>query len=99
MLLSLAVCSAQAVDLSLAGVFGGKAVLVIDGGAPRTLAPGARSPEGVKLLSVEGDRAWVDIDGRRVLPSDAPISPSHAEAGQPRPDPRHSLDQRTAGFG
>ncbi|MFX6186335.1 hypothetical protein ABTF43_17780, partial [Acinetobacter baumannii] len=57
---------AQAADVSLAGVFGGKAVLVIDGGAPRTLAPGARSPEGVKLLSVEGDRAWVDIDGRRV---------------------------------
>lgn len=57
---------ALAADVSLAGVFGGKAVLVIDGGAPRTLAPGARSPEGVKLLSVEGDRAWVEIDGRRV---------------------------------
>ncbi|MDY0057784.1 MAG: retropepsin-like aspartic protease [Methyloversatilis sp.] len=61
-----AASGAQAADVSLAGVFGGKAVLVIDGGAPRTLAPGARSPEGVKLLSVEGDRAWVDIDGRRV---------------------------------
>ncbi|PZU53953.1 MAG: TIGR02281 family clan AA aspartic protease [Thauera sp.] len=58
--------AAHAADVSLAGVFGGKAVLVIDGGAPRTLAPGARSPEGVKLLSVDGDRAWVDIDGRRV---------------------------------
>lgn len=56
---------AWALDVSLAGVFGGKAVLVIDGGAPRTLAVGARSPEGVKLLSVEGDRAWVEIEGRR----------------------------------
>jgi len=56
---------AYALDVSLAGVFGGKAVLVIDGGAPRTLAVGARSPEGVKLLSVEGDRAWVEIEGRR----------------------------------
>lgn len=65
-LVVLAVADVHAADVSLAGVFGGKAVLVIDGGAPRTLAPGARSPEGVKLLSVEGDRAWVDIDGRRV---------------------------------
>ena len=66
MLLSLAVCSAQAVDLSLAGVFGGKAVLVVDGGAPRTLAVGARSPEGIRLLSVDRDSAWVEVEGRRV---------------------------------
>jgi aspartyl protease family protein len=56
----------HAADVSLAGVFGGKAVLVIDGGVPRTLKPGAHSPEGVKLVSVEGDSAWVEIDSRRV---------------------------------
>lgn len=66
MLLSLADGSAQAADLSLAGLFGGKAVLVVDGGAPRTLAVGARSPEGIKLLSVERDSAWVEVEGRRV---------------------------------
>ena len=66
MLCVLPAFAAQAADVSLAGVFGGKAVLVVDGGAPRTLAPGARSPEGVKLLSVEGDSAWVEIDDRRV---------------------------------
>jgi aspartyl protease family protein len=66
MLFAMATVSAHAADVSLAGIFGGKVVLVVDGGAPRTLAVGARSPEGVKLLSVEGDSAWVDIDGRRV---------------------------------
>ncbi|AOF82131.1 clan AA aspartic protease, family protein [Methyloversatilis sp. RAC08] len=66
MLLSLAGGSAHAADLSLAGVFGGKAVLVIDGGAPRTLAVGARSPEGIRLLSVDRDSAWVEVEGRRV---------------------------------
>jgi aspartyl protease family protein len=56
---------AHAVNVSLAGVFGRKAVLVIDGGSPRTLAPGASSPEGVRLLSIEGDSVWVEIDGKR----------------------------------
>lgn len=65
-LVALLFCNASwALDVSLAGVFGGKAVLVIDGGQPRTLSVGARSPEGVKLLSVEGDSAWVDINGQR----------------------------------
>jgi aspartyl protease family protein len=66
MLLALAALPAQAADVSLAGVFGGKAVLVVDGGAPRTLGIGARSPEGIKLLSVERDSAWVEVEGRRV---------------------------------
>ncbi len=66
MLLAVVVFPAHALDISLAGVFGSKAVLVVDGGVPRTLAVGARSPEGVKLLSIEGDSAWVDVDGRRV---------------------------------
>ena len=52
--------------MSLAGVFGGKAVLVVNGGAPRTLVVGARSPEGIRLLSVERDSAWVEIEGRRM---------------------------------
>ncbi len=66
MLFALASIPAQAADVSLAGVFGGKAVLVVDGGVPRTLKPGAHSPEGVKLISVDGDSAWVEIESRRV---------------------------------
>jgi len=46
------------------GLFPGKAVLVIDGGAPRTVAVGA-SVAGVRLLAVDQDSATVDIGGKR----------------------------------
>lgn len=85
-LFALVPLSAAAADVSLAGVFGAKAVLVIDGGAPRTLGVGARSPEGVKLLSIEGDSAWVDIDGRRVkLRIGENVASSRSEGGGAQP--------------
>lgn len=56
---------AGATDVNVVGVFPGKAVLVINGAAPRTLAVGAKSTEGVKLLAVEGDSATLEIDGKR----------------------------------
>lgn len=43
----------------------GKAVLVIDGGRPRTLSVGQASPEGVKLISADSASAVVEIAGRR----------------------------------
>ncbi|MBS1209494.1 MAG: family clan aspartic protease [Proteobacteria bacterium] len=46
------------------GLFGGKAVLVIDGGAPRTLAVG-QSVGRVRLIEVGKDAATVDINGHR----------------------------------
>ncbi len=67
----LAICAALAspiagaIDVNVVGVFPGKAVLIINGGAPRTLAVGAKSAEGVKLLGVEGDSATLEIDGKR----------------------------------
>ncbi|HMV18484.1 MAG TPA: TIGR02281 family clan AA aspartic protease [Zoogloea sp.] len=56
---------AQATDVVLAGVFPGKALLVIDGRAPRAVASGAMTPEGVRVITVEGDAATVEVDGRR----------------------------------
>ena len=53
---------AQSVVLS--GSLGDKALLVIDG-APRTLAVGA-AVQGVRLVSVSGSKAVVDIKGQRV---------------------------------
>ena len=50
--------------VSLSGSLGGKALLMIDG-APRTLAVG-QSALGVKLLSVTGSDAVVEVGGRRV---------------------------------
>lgn len=64
--LGLCLCApAGAVDVAVAGVFPGKAVLVVGGGAPRTVSVGARTPEGVRLLAVEGETAVVEVDGRQ----------------------------------
>jgi len=49
----------------LAGVFPGKALLTIDGGAARTVAVGARTGEGVRVLAVDSDSATIEADGRR----------------------------------
>ena len=56
---------AQATDVNVIGLFPGKAVVVIDRGAPKTLAVGQRTPEGVVLLSADSDSATFEIDGKR----------------------------------
>jgi len=56
---------AQALEVSVAGVFPGKAILVVENGPPRTVAVGQKSPEGIKVLAVESDRAMLEIDGKR----------------------------------
>lgn len=67
-LLALAATSAFALDVSLIGTFGDKAaVLVIDGGAPRTVKVGQQA-SGVSVVAVERDRATIEVAGaRRVL--------------------------------
>jgi aspartyl protease family protein len=50
--------------VSLSGSLGDKALLIIDG-APRTVATGA-TVQGVKLVSVSGDGAVVELGGKRV---------------------------------
>ena len=56
---------AAATDVSLIGTFGTKAaILAVDGGAPKTLKVG-QSSGAVTLVSVEKDRATVDVDGKR----------------------------------
>ena len=62
---ALAACApAFAQSLSMSGSFGDKALLIIDG-APRTLAVGG-SASGVRLVSVNGSDAVVEVKGRRV---------------------------------
>lgn len=63
--LCMACCPAQAVDVGLAGVFPGKALLTIDGGAPRTVTVGTTTGEGVKVLSVDSDTATIEADGKK----------------------------------
>ena len=71
----LAACTAaQAQSVMLSGTIGSRAILVIDGGAPRTVAPGA-TVQGVRLVSVQGDQATVESGGQRlVLRMDQPVS-------------------------
>lgn len=71
----LAVTAAHAQDVALAGMLGGKALLVVNGGAPRAVAPG-ESHQGVQVVSVGRDEAVVDsAGGRRTLRlGEAPVS-------------------------
>lgn len=54
-----------AADVSVIGLFSNKAVLVVDGGKPRTLSAGQITPEGVRLISASSESAVVEINGRR----------------------------------
>jgi aspartyl protease family protein len=56
---------ALATDVTLVGLIGAKAIVVIDGGAPRTLAPGQKTAEGVTLLTAEKESASFDINGQK----------------------------------
>ncbi len=49
----------------MVGLFTNKAVVVVDGGAPRTLAVGQRTSEGITLLSIERDSATFDLAGTK----------------------------------
>ncbi len=55
----------MATTVSVVGLFPGKAVLVVDGGAPRTVAVGASLPGGVRLIAVDAETAVVDVEGAR----------------------------------
>mgnify|MGYP006377048053 CR=1 FL=1 len=64
LLCACAALPAWAVDVGVVGLFPGKAVLVIDGGAPRTVPVGA-NVGGVRLLAVDQGSATVEIGGKR----------------------------------
>lgn len=65
--------SAQSVGLS--GMLGSRALLIVDGSAPKSVAVG-ETFQGVKVVSTAGDQAVVDIGGKRVTlrVGDAPAS-------------------------
>lgn len=62
-------------SVGLAGVLGSKALIVVNGGPPRALAPG-ESHGDVRLLQLQGDTATLEVQGeRRVLRlGEAPVS-------------------------
>lgn len=63
----LALCACAAAygqSVALQGMLGGKALLIVDGAAPKTVAAG-ETHKGVKVLSTSGDEAVVEIAGKR----------------------------------
>ena len=55
---------ALAQEVGLAGIMGSKALLMINGAEPQTVRVG-ESLGGVKLLSIQGDQAVVEIGGKK----------------------------------
>jgi len=64
-LCAFAACAACATDVNVIGLFPGKAVVVINRGAPRTISAGQRTAEGVLLVSADSKGAVLEIDGKR----------------------------------
>lgn len=56
---------ALAADVALVGLLPGRAMVVIDGGKRQTVAVGAATTEGVKLVSIESGAAIFEIEGKR----------------------------------
>lgn len=56
-------CYAQ--ELSLVGLFPGKAVIVVNGGSPKTYAVGASITSGIKLAAVHENSITIDDQGKR----------------------------------
>lgn len=52
-------------QVNVVGLFQGKAILVVNGGKPRTLSVGDVSPEGIRLVSANSSQAVIEVDGVR----------------------------------
>lgn len=56
------VVSAQ--DVGLAGIMGSKAMLILNGGEPQSVAIG-QTLDGVKVMSIQGDQVMIEIAGKK----------------------------------
>lgn len=66
--------AAHAQSVTLTGTIGSRAILIVDGGAPKTVAVG-ETYQGVKLLSLQGEQATVEAAGKKLaLRMDTPVS-------------------------
>ena len=67
--------AAHAQSVALAGMLGSKALLVVNGSAPKTVAAG-ETHQGVKVISTSSDQAVIEQLGKRVTlrVGDAPVA-------------------------
>lgn len=77
--------TAHAQSVALAGMMGSKALLVVDGGAPKSVGPGD-SHQGIKVVSTAGDQAVIEQAGKRVTlrVGDAPVRTGNVGASAGR---------------
>ena len=66
--------AAQAESVLLTGSIGNRAILIVDGSVPKTVAPG-QTFQNVRVLSVQDGQAVVEVKGQRLtLRMDSPVS-------------------------
>ena len=73
---------ASAQSVALAGMLGSKALMVVNGTAPKAVAPG-ETHEGVKVISTRGDLAIVEQDSKRstLRVGEAPVNMGASKGG------------------
>ena len=84
LLIALGTGAAQAqTAVALAGILGSKALLVVNGSAPRGIATG-ETHQGVRVISVEKEQALVEVDGARrsLRLGEAPVSVGSRTGGR-----------------
>lgn len=64
-LLGFSAIQTQAANISVVGLFPGKAVLVIDGQSPKTYSVGSKVAPEIKLVNVDQEAAYFDSNGKR----------------------------------
>lgn len=74
--------AAHAQPVALAGMLGSKALLVVNGTAPKTVAAGD-THEGVKVISTSSDQAVIEQSGKRftLRMGEAPVHVGAAKSG------------------
>lgn len=72
----------HAQTVALAGMLGSKALLVVNGTAPKIVAAG-ETHEGVKVISTSGDQAVVEQDGKKstLRVGEAPVNMGASKSG------------------
>jgi aspartyl protease family protein len=83
MLLALCAGAAGAQSITLQGMLGSKALLVVDGGAPKAVGAG-ETWKGVKVVSTSGDQAVLELNGQRqtLRVGEAPMRMGPSEASK-----------------
>lgn len=83
--LALVSTGAQAESVALAGMLGSKALLIVGGGVPKSVAAGELH-QGIKVISTSGDQAVIEQDGKRATlrVGEAPVSMGGGGGGAPK---------------